>query len=113
MRKRVDRILRKTVAKLYSHIVKGDAEVLNVPPETNTHKYPVLRKGVETAVKSLKKGKSPGIDNIPGELVQAGEDAVVTITEQIFNLRYCMRGTLNINKAPITSLVIFKWRLTE
>ena len=64
VRKRVDRILPETGAKLYSHIVKGDPEVLNVPPGTNIHKYPILRKGVETAVKSLKKGKSPGIDNI-------------------------------------------------
>lgn len=87
MRKRLDRILRKTDAKLYSHIVKGEPEVLNVPPGTNSHKYPILRKGVETAVKSLEKEKSPGIENIPRELVQAGEDAVITITEQIFNLR--------------------------
>ena len=108
MRKRVDRILRKSGAKLYSHIVKGDPEVLNVPPGTNTHKYPVLRKGVETAVKSLEKEKSPGIDNIPRGLVQAGEDAVITMTEQIFNLRYCARGTSNIKKASITSLVIFR-----
>ena len=56
-------------AELYSHTVVGDPEVLTVPLVTNTDNYPILREKVEAAVKSLKKGKSPGIDNIPGELV--------------------------------------------
>lgn len=51
--------------------------------------------------------------NIPGKLVQAGKDAVITITEQVFNLRYCVRGTSNMKKSSITSLVIFRWRLME
>ena len=33
---------------------------------------------METAVKSLKKGKSAGVDNIPAELVQAGGEDVMT-----------------------------------
>ena len=36
-------------------------------------------------MKSLKKGKSPGIDNIPGELVQAGGDAVTSALHKICN----------------------------
>ena len=36
-------------------------------------------------MKSLKKGKSPGIDNIPGELVQAGGDAVIRAFHKICN----------------------------
>ena len=45
----------------------GDPEVLNVPPATDNDNvnYPILREEVETAVKSLKKGKSAGADNIP------------------------------------------------
>ena len=62
--------------ELYRHTVEGDSEVLIVPPIRNTDNYPILPEEVEAAVKSLKKGKSPGIDNIPGELVQAGGDAV-------------------------------------
>ena len=31
-----------------------------------------------TAVQSLKKGKSAGVDNIPAELIQAGEEDVIT-----------------------------------
>ena len=48
-------------AELYSHTVVGDPEVLTVPLVTNTDNYPILREEVEAAVKSLKKGKSPGI----------------------------------------------------
>ena len=32
---------------------------------------------VEAAVKSLKKGKSAGVDNIPSELGQAGGEAMI------------------------------------
>ena len=51
--------------------------MLTVPLVSDTDNYPILREEDKVAVKSLKKGKSPGIDNIPGELVQAGGDAVI------------------------------------
>ena len=37
-----------------------------------------LRREMEAAVQSLKKGKSAGVDNIPAELVQAGGEDVIT-----------------------------------
>ncbi len=37
-----------------------------------------LRREVEAAVQSLKKGKSVGVDNIQAELVQAGGEDVIT-----------------------------------
>ena len=40
----------------------------------NNDSYPILWEEVEAAVKSLKKGKSAGVDNIPSELVQAEGD---------------------------------------
>ena len=40
---------------------------------------------MEAAVKSLKKGKSAGIDNIPAELVQAGGEALITTLTTICN----------------------------
>ena len=43
-----------------------DPEELNVPQVTNIDNYPILREEIEAAVKSLKKGKSLGIDNISG-----------------------------------------------
>ena len=46
---------------------------------------------MQAAVQSLKKGKSAGVDNIPAELDQAGEDdvitAVTTICIQIWQTR--------------------------
>ena len=51
-------------------------------PETYTEDdHPILRKEVEAAVQSLKKGKLAGVDNIPAGLVQAvGEDVITTLT---------------------------------
>ena len=52
--------------------------MLDIPP-TNNDSYPILWEEVEAAVKSLKKGKSAGVDNIASELVQAGADAMLLI----------------------------------
>ena len=59
--------------------------MLAVPLVTDTDNYPILREEDEAAVKLLKNGKSPGIDNIPGELVQAGGDAVISALCKIGN----------------------------
>ena len=48
-----------------------------VPRQTEDD-CPILRKEVEAAVQSLKKGKSAGVDNFPAELVQAGREDVIT-----------------------------------
>ena len=50
-------------------------------PQTDTEDdHPILRREVEAAVQSLKKGKSAGVDNIPAELVQAGGDDVTQLS---------------------------------
>ena len=64
-------------SELYNYRATGDSEVLNVPPASNNANYPILREEVEAAVKSLKKGKSAGVDNIPAELLQQGGEAMV------------------------------------
>ena len=49
--------------------------------------HPILRKELEAAVQSSKKGKSTGVDNIPTELVQAGGQvitALMTICNKIW-----------------------------
>ena len=51
--------------------------MLDVPPPTNNDSYPILLEEVGAAVKSLKKGKSAGVDNILSELVQAGGEAMI------------------------------------
>ena len=37
------------------------------PMNTEEDNFPILREEVEAAVKSLKRGKSAGVDNIPAE----------------------------------------------
>ena len=64
-------------SKLYTHTTTGDPKVLDVPPPINNDSYHIPREEVEAEVKSLKKGKSAGVDNIPSELVQAGGEAVI------------------------------------
>ena len=59
-------------SELYNYKANGHPSVLNCPKTHTEDDHPILRKEVETAVQSLKKGKSPGVDNIPAELVQAG-----------------------------------------
>ena len=59
--------------------------MLDVPPPINNDSYPILREEVEAAVKSLKKGKSAGVDNILSELVQAGGEAMIDMLLIIYN----------------------------
>ena len=63
---------------LYNHTANRDPSVLNCPQTDTDDDHPILRKEVEAAVQSLKKGKSAGVDKIPAELVQAGGEDVVT-----------------------------------
>ena len=72
-------------SKLYSHKAKGDPEVLKHPPVTNTDNYPIFREEVEAAVKSLRPGKSAGVDNFPAELIQAGGETMIDALLNICN----------------------------
>ena len=66
-------------SELYNYDSCGDNAVLDgsQPPEEDLQ--PILREEAETAVASLKKGKSAGVDNIPAELVQAGGDTMIDV----------------------------------
>ena len=72
---------------LYNHQADKDNNILcrdnlenmdNNPP-------PILLSEVIWAVEALKKGKSAGVDNIPGELIQAGEDEMIDFFLKICN----------------------------
>ena len=53
--------------ELYNYELKGDASVLLTPTSQNDDSDNfILKSEIEEAVKMLKKGKSPGVDNIPG-----------------------------------------------
>ena len=84
-------------SELYTHTTTGDPKVLDVPPPTNNDSYPILREEVEAAVKSLKKGKSAGVDKIPSELVQAGGEAMTDMLLIICN-KIWQAGLIICNK---------------
>ena len=69
-------------SELYTHTTTGDPKVLDVPPPINNDSYPILQEKVEVAVKSLKKGKSAGVDT---ELVLAGGEAMIDMLLIICN----------------------------
>ena len=53
--------------ELYNHKANGDPLVLDCTQTDTKDNHPILHKEVESAVQSLKKGKSAGVDNIPAE----------------------------------------------
>ena len=72
--------------ELYNYELKGDASVLLTPTSQNDDSDNfILKSEIEEAVKMLKKGKSPGVDNIPGELIQAGGQPMITALHNICN----------------------------
>ena len=52
---------------------------------TEEDNFPILRDEMEAAVKSLKKVKSAGVNNITAKLIQAGGEAVTNILTAIYN----------------------------
>ena len=65
-------------SELYNHKANGDPSVLKCPQTETEDDHPIIRREVEAAVQSLKKGKSAGVDNIPAELVLAGGEDIIT-----------------------------------
>ena len=77
----IDYILVRKRFRSGVNIARTRLSVLDCPQIDTEDDHPILRKEVEAAVQSLKKGKSTGVDNILAELVQAGgEDAITTLT---------------------------------
>ena len=72
-------------SELYNYKANGDPSVLNCPQTDTEDDHPILRREVEAAVQSLKKGKSAGVNNIQAELVQAGGEDVSTALMTICN----------------------------
>ena len=72
-------------SELCNHKSNGDPSELNYSQTDGEDDHPILRKEVEAAVQSLKKGKSADIDNIPAKLVQAGGEEIVIAVTTICN----------------------------
>ena len=63
--------------ELYNHKASRNQSVLHFPSDRHRDNHPFLRKEVEAAVQSLKKGKLAGVDNIP--VKTHGEDIITTL----------------------------------
>ena len=72
-------------SELYDYKTNGDPEFACSHESTNIERDDILPEEVEAAVKMLKKGKSAGVDNIPGELVQAGGEEMIHVLHKICN----------------------------
>ncbi|KAJ8388236.1 hypothetical protein AAFF_G00136070 [Aldrovandia affinis] len=94
-------------SELYNRIPNGDPAVLSCPQTTeDDEKLPILREEVEAAVRSLKKGKAAGVDNIPAELLQAGGEAIIDVLTIICNKIWQSdhEGSVSIGGRTITNL---------
>ena len=72
--------------ELYNHEANRDPSVLDCPQTDTEGDHPILRKEVEAAIQSSKKGKSARVDNIPAELIQAGGEGVITALTATCNI---------------------------
>ena len=66
--------------ELYNYPINPDPSVLAHNGNHNTDtddELPILESEVVNAIKTLKEGKSPGIDNIPSELIKHGGTAII------------------------------------
>ena len=65
---------------LYNYELHPDTSLLqsNENPIQEAESLPVLSEEVEEAVRSLKAGESPGVDNIPSEPLMNGGEATPT-----------------------------------
>ena len=72
-------------SELYNYKANGDPSILNCPQTDTENDHPILRREVEAAVQSLKKGTSAGVESIPAELVQAGGEDVISALNTIGN----------------------------
>lgn len=68
-------------ADLYNIELHPDVSILQeqLPPKSEEESPSILKEEIEASIKSLKPGKSPGIDNIPAELIKAGGDMITEI----------------------------------
>ena len=74
--------------ELYNYPIKGNDEVLNVgdPASDNENENDsILKDEIIQAIKTLKSDKSPGFDNIPGELIKAGGEHMIEALHNICN----------------------------
>lgn len=69
----------KYFSELYDHQDQGDPEILVGTSPGKEDDFPILHEEVEAAIRSLKNGKAPGIDNVPTELIKEGGSITIML----------------------------------
>jgi hypothetical protein len=72
-------------SELYTQGTEGDPTTLQSPDQPEEPLLPILRDEIVDAVKSLKTGKAPGVDNVAAELLIAGGDPVIDVLHTVCN----------------------------
>ena len=67
--------------ELYQHPIKVDDTLIGTDKsDPNPEPTQVLEEEIKEAMNSIKRGKSPGVDDIPWELIKNGEEIVKALT---------------------------------
>ena len=74
--------------ELYNYPIKSDHSIIISQNTDNVDELPILKSKVEDSIQKLKEGKSLGIDNIPGELLKYGGDAIVNVFTELCQLSW-------------------------
>ena len=76
---------------LYNYPIKTDRAKVETDTsrEYDEQPLPILKSEVIHAIKSLKNGKSPGIDNVPSELIKGGgeslNDTIIKLCQKVWS----------------------------
>ena len=69
---------------LYNYPIQTDqAKVYNTREKNEEQPLQILKEEVINAIRTLKNGKLPGIDNVPGELIKGGGEALSDILTKL------------------------------
>ena len=67
---------------------RDDAVLSGSCSNNNNQPLTIMKGEIETVVTSLNKGEFPGVDNIPTELIQSGDQKWIGVLTAICNLIY-------------------------
>ena len=68
---------------LYNYQITPDSNLLNNIKSYSEISSPIIKSEVEQAIRSIKKGKAAGVDNIPGKLFTHGGEEILTVMTKL------------------------------
>ena len=70
-----------------THITQKEIQQYSNEPSDQDN-FHILESEVESAIRALKIGKSPGVNNIPSQLLKSGGNILITIFTDIYVTKY-------------------------